>query len=96
MLGPLLRSVAENVERLGFPAALTGPVRRGDAAAIEKQLDLLRDRLPDALPLYVASGLAQLPIARRIGDSAPAQFDAVAAVLERAPKKRLHPRRSKS
>ena len=34
MLGPLLRSVAENVERLGFPAALTGPVRRGDAGAV--------------------------------------------------------------
>ena len=28
MLGPLLRSVAENVEALGFPDALTGPVRR--------------------------------------------------------------------
>src|SRR5262249_37710695 len=38
MLGPLLRSVADNVERLGFPDALTGPVRRGDAGAIEKQL----------------------------------------------------------
>lgn len=97
LLGPLLRSVADNVERLGFPAALTGPVRRGDAGAIEKQLDLLRERLPESLPLYVASGLAQLPIARKIGDSSPAQFDAVAAVLERAQgKKRLHPRRSKS
>ena len=30
MLGPLLRSVAENVEALGFPDALTGPIRRGD------------------------------------------------------------------
>lgn len=105
LLGPLLRSVAENVERLGFPAALTGPVRRGDAGAIEKQLDLLRERLPDALPLYIASGLSQLPIARRIGDAPPAQFDAVNEVLERAArkrpatrsgKKRLHPRRSKS
>jgi predicted short-subunit dehydrogenase-like oxidoreductase (DUF2520 family) len=54
MLGPLLRSVAENVEALGFPDALTGPVRRGDAGAIERQIDLLRARLPAALPLFLA------------------------------------------
>jgi predicted short-subunit dehydrogenase-like oxidoreductase (DUF2520 family) len=48
MLGPLLRSVAENVEKLDFPAALTGPVRRGDAGAIERQIGLLAERLPTA------------------------------------------------
>ncbi|HVJ94801.1 MAG TPA: Rossmann-like and DUF2520 domain-containing protein [Labilithrix sp.] len=84
MLGPLLRSVAENVDKLGFPDALTGPVRRGDAAAIERQLELLRERLPEALPLFIASGLAQLPIARQIGDAKKPQFDAVGEVLARA------------
>jgi predicted short-subunit dehydrogenase-like oxidoreductase (DUF2520 family) len=84
MLGPLLRSVAENVEALGFPDALTGPVRRGDAAGIERQLSLLGDRLPDALPLYIASGLAQLPLAKKIGDAPSAQIDEVGAVLRKA------------
>jgi predicted short-subunit dehydrogenase-like oxidoreductase (DUF2520 family) len=84
MLGPLLRSVAENVETLGFPEALTGPVRRGDADAIGKQIDLLGQRLPDALGLYVASGLAQLPIAARIGDASKEQIAEVAAVLKKA------------
>ena len=84
MLGPLLRSVAENVEALGFPEALTGPVRRGDAGAIERQIALLGERLPDALPLFVASGLAQLPIAQRIGDAPRAQIDEVGDVLQRA------------
>jgi predicted short-subunit dehydrogenase-like oxidoreductase (DUF2520 family) len=84
MLGPLLRSVADNVETLGFPDALTGPVRRGDAAAIERQIDLLRDRLPEALPLFVASGLAQLPIAERIGDAPKKELREVGAVLDRA------------
>ncbi len=84
MLGPLLRSVAENVEALGFPDALTGPVRRGDAGAIERQIDLLRDRLPEALPLFIASGLAQVPIARRIGDVPKKQVDEVGEVLQRA------------
>jgi predicted short-subunit dehydrogenase-like oxidoreductase (DUF2520 family) len=106
MLGPLLRSVAENVETLGFPDALTGPVRRGDAKGIEKQLQLLGERLPSALPLFIASGLAQLPLAARIGDATKTQIDEVATVLERAQRRsgrapaskstRPHPRRSKT
>jgi predicted short-subunit dehydrogenase-like oxidoreductase (DUF2520 family) len=81
MLGPLLRSVAENVEKMGFPAALTGPVRRGDAAAIERQIALLRERVPAAVPLFVASGIAQIPIARKIGDAPASAFDALERVL---------------
>jgi len=84
MLGPLLRSVAENVEALGFPEALTGPVRRGDAAAIERQIALLREKLADAVPLFVASAWAQLPLARAIGDAPPESFDAMARVLTEA------------
>ena len=84
MLGPLLRSVAENVERLGFPDSLTGLVRRGDAAAIERQMALLDERLASALPLFVASAWAQLPLARKIGDAPPQAFDAMAAVLTAA------------
>jgi len=83
MLGPLLRSVAENVEALGFPEALTGPVRRGDAGAIGRQIDLLGELLPDAVDLFVASGVAQLPIARKIGDAPKEAFDEVARVLNK-------------
>jgi len=82
MLGPLVRSVADNVEALGFPDALTGPVRRGDAAGVEKHLATLRDKLPDAITLYVAAAYAQLPLARAIGDAPAAAFDAVAEVLD--------------
>jgi predicted short-subunit dehydrogenase-like oxidoreductase (DUF2520 family) len=78
MLGPLLRSVADNVEALGFPDALTGPVRRGDAAAVEKHLAALRDKLPGAVPFYLCSVEAQLPLARAIGDAPAERFDAIA------------------
>ena len=84
MLGPLLRSVAENVEALGFPAALTGPVRRGDAAAVEKHWGVLRERLPSAFPLYLASVEAQLPLARGIGDVSPSALDGIATFVARA------------
>ncbi len=84
MLGPLLRSVAENVEELGFPDALTGPVRRGDAGAIDRQIALLRARLDAALPLFLASAWAQIPLARAIGDAPPSAFDEMETVLRKA------------
>lgn len=84
MLGPLLRSVADNVEVLGFPDALTGPIRRGDASGVERQIALLREKLPSAVALFVASGIAQMPLARRIGDAPVAQLDALEKMLARA------------
>jgi predicted short-subunit dehydrogenase-like oxidoreductase (DUF2520 family) len=82
LLGPLLRSVADNVEALGFPEALTGPVRRGDAAGVEKHLRTLREKLPEAVALYLAAAAAQLPLARAIGDAPPQNLEAVRAVIE--------------
>jgi predicted short-subunit dehydrogenase-like oxidoreductase (DUF2520 family) len=84
MLGPLLRSVAENVERLGFPEALTGPVRRGDVAGLEKHLATLRAKLPEAVSLYLAAAQAQLPLARAIAEAPPARFDAIESSLAAA------------
>jgi len=84
MLGPLLRSVADNIEALGFPEALTGPVRRGDAAGVRKHLATLRAKLPDAVVLYLAAARAQLPLARAIGDAPPEAFDEVGDAIEAA------------
>ena len=81
MLGPLLRSVADNVEGLGFPEALTGPVRRGDAAGVEKHLKTLREKLPEAVGLYLAAAQAQLPLARAIGDASEESLAAVERAL---------------
>jgi predicted short-subunit dehydrogenase-like oxidoreductase (DUF2520 family) len=84
MLGPLLRSVAENVERLGFPEALTGPVRRGDVSGLEKHLSTLRAKLPEAVGLYLAAARAQLPLARAIAEAPAASFDAIESSLAAA------------
>ena len=87
MLGPLLRSVADNVERLGLPGALTGPVRRGDLQGVKRHLEVIADRTPDLVPLYRALVAAQVPLARQIGDAEPSVFDAIEKLVttERAP-----------
>lgn len=82
MLGPLLRSVAENVERMGLPAALTGPVRRGDGAGVRKHLATLRQKAPELVPLYVACGIAQIPLARELGDATAEALDDVERALQ--------------
>lgn len=83
MLGPLLRSVAENVERLGMPSALTGPVRRGDAAGIERQIETLRRLAPHLVPFYAAASRTQLPLARELAEAPRESFDAIEAALSR-------------
>lgn len=85
MLGPLLRSVAENVEQLGLPEALTGPVRRGDAAGVKKHLETLARLAGDLVPFYIAAARTQVKLARAIGDAPPAHFDAILTALDEAP-----------
>lgn len=85
MLGPLLRSVAENVERLGLPEALTGPVRRGDAAGVSKHLETLRRLAPALLPLYAEAARLQLPLSRALGEANEESFLAIESALRKSP-----------
>lgn len=53
-IGGLLGSVGENVQRLGVPDALTGPVARGDAPTVGKHRTAVRRVSRDALASYDA------------------------------------------
>ena len=81
MLGGLRRTVADNVAALGPDAALSGPVRRGDAPTIARHLASLRDVGSEVRALYAALVAAQLPIARSIGEATSSQLDAIDAAL---------------
>ena len=63
------------------PAALTGPVRRGDAGTVARQVAELAALYPEALPAYRELARLLLGYARRGGlDDAAAA--AVAAALD--------------
>ena len=81
MLGPLIGSVGANVSALGLPDALTGPVRRGDVATVERHMRTILSTVPNAFELYVAAARLQLALARKIGDATPAQLEEIARVL---------------
>lgn len=55
-IAALLKTVAENVESVGVPKALTGPMARGDAAAIAAHRAALQQADPDVASAYDAIG----------------------------------------
>jgi predicted short-subunit dehydrogenase-like oxidoreductase (DUF2520 family) len=64
VLIPLLKSVVHNLEQLGLPGALTGPVERGDVSSVEQHLKTLETRAPELLALYRLVGKDVLRLAR--------------------------------
>ncbi len=72
---PLVRGTIENVERLGIPAALTGPIARGDEGTVAHHLDALRQVAPHAVPVYkeLALGAVRVALAKGTIDRAKAQ-----------------------
>lgn len=63
VLGPLLGSVARNIAEMGPKEALSGPVRRGDAATVERHLRAIEVARPELASIYRSLVALQLPIA---------------------------------
>ncbi len=80
---PLARASLENAAALGPASALTGPVARGDAATVERNLRALSERAPGAVPAYVVLGRAAVELAARAGRLDRAGRAAVEEVLDR-------------
>jgi predicted short-subunit dehydrogenase-like oxidoreductase (DUF2520 family) len=63
ILMPLMKGNLFNIEQLGIPKCLTGPIARGDTGTIEKHAQSILERSPENLGLYAELGLMTLPIA---------------------------------
>ncbi|HEY41902.1 MAG TPA: DUF2520 domain-containing protein [Dehalococcoidia bacterium] len=60
---PLLRGTIANIERVGIPQCLTGPIARGDTGTITKHINALEKAAPAVLPTYLDLGRQTIPIA---------------------------------
>ncbi|MFW6105583.1 MAG: Rossmann-like and DUF2520 domain-containing protein, partial [Chloroflexota bacterium] len=60
---PLLRGTINNIDNIGLPDCLTGPVARGDSGTIVRHLTALESRNPSLLTTYKELGLQTIPIA---------------------------------
>lgn len=77
----LMQAAAANIQTAAPEGALTGPLRRGDAATVALHLRALREELP-ILAAYVALSRAAIPLARRAGTDSTA-LDEIEAELDR-------------
>jgi predicted short-subunit dehydrogenase-like oxidoreductase (DUF2520 family) len=93
-LMPLIETTLANVRERGTAAALTGPIRRGDAGTIARHLDLLVGR-PELLAVYRALGRHAIELARRAGTAEPALGE-IARLLADAPSRPVGGRASAS
>ena len=82
MMEPLVRETVDNVFALGTVRALTGPVARGDAEVVVRQLAALEVLDPRIAAAYRALNALAVDLARQ-QDTAPAvALDAVAQALK--------------
>ena len=79
---PLLKGTLNNIENVGIPQALTGPIARGDIDTVKKHITALQKEAPDALSTYCELGLQTIPIAQAKGRIDEEKADELRAVLK--------------
>lgn len=60
---PLVRGTIANVAEVGIPAALTGPIARGDVGTVAHHLAALDELAPSVAPVYKQLGLRAVDVA---------------------------------
>jgi len=63
VLMPLIQGNIKNINNIGLPNCLTGPIARGDFSTIEKHIFALKEKESSILKLYAELGLKTIPIA---------------------------------
>jgi len=83
---PLLRGTLNNVERVGLPGCLTGPIARGDVGTVRRHIAALETSAPAILETYRLLGRQAIPIGVDKGTLDPARAEELGRVLgERLP-----------
>lgn len=83
---PLIDGTVQNLRKLGVPAALTGPIERGDTTTVERHLVSLAGGDDDVAPnLYRALGLSALRLAVEKGGLSGSEREALHALLTSNP-----------
>lgn len=60
---PLLRGTLNNIEALGIPQCLTGPIARGDTGTVTKHINTLQEKASALVRPYKELGRQTIPVA---------------------------------
>jgi len=80
---PLLEGTINNINNIGLPNCLTGPVARGDLGTIERHLSALEAQSPSLLITYKELGLQTIPIALAKGKVNEQKAEEMKALLKK-------------
>jgi len=64
---PLVRGTLDNIEQIGIPDCLTGPISRGDTDTIVKHMSGIKESAPQTFEVYRLLGLKTIPMAAAKG-----------------------------
>jgi predicted short-subunit dehydrogenase-like oxidoreductase (DUF2520 family) len=64
---PLLKGTINNIESVGIPNALTGPIDRGDLGTVQMHLNTLKAIAPNMVAAFCEMGLQTIPVAAARG-----------------------------
>lgn len=67
VLKPLIDGTLTNIEKVGIPTALTGPIVRGDVETVAKHVKEIGSKNPELLALYKILGFHTIAIAKAKG-----------------------------
>jgi predicted short-subunit dehydrogenase-like oxidoreductase (DUF2520 family) len=79
---PLIQGTIHNIETVGIPDCLTGPIARGDTGTIRKHIEALEKAAPDVLPTYLELGRRTVPIALAKGRITEKQAEEMLVILQ--------------
>ena len=79
---PLIRGTIHNIDTVGIPQCLTGPIARGDTGTIKKHLAALQKVAPTLLSTYKELGRQTIPIAMAKGRINEHQAQELQAILK--------------
>jgi predicted short-subunit dehydrogenase-like oxidoreductase (DUF2520 family) len=80
---PLLEGTINNINNIGLPNCLTGPVARGDLGTIERHLSALEAKSSSLLITYKELGLQTIPIALAKGKVNEQKAEEMKALLKK-------------
>lgn len=82
-LMPLIKGTVENIENLGIPKALTGPISRGDTGIIEDHLKAIKRGKAERVGLYTELGRYTVKVAVEKGTLKEADAEKILSLFDK-------------
>ncbi len=79
---PLMRGTIHNIDAVGIPQCLTGPIARGDTGTVKKHLDALQEVAPALVSTYRELGRQTIPVALAKGKISQHQAEELQDILK--------------